>query len=380
MIQSPFSIIGTPPQKIQSAIGHYITLSSGEVMFDCQAGGSANMLGHNISELTKIRSESFCSDWDLSGPHWETLDTKLKKILGADYNLFIPQLTGSDAVDTAIRCAWSINSGKIIVRPNSYHSGSITGWQLSDRTREFTPSWSKCNWFIEADSDDDANDIRRLLKRGGCSAILVDALTWSNGSRFVSPDYWHEVAVLAKQHGVPLIVDEVLTGFGKFGVWSYFVNTLRIMPDMLIFGKNMTAGHEALSMVCISDEYADLLKGKWLASGNTKSFNECGAAITSAHIDIIQRDLIFENVNKNIIPYIKEIEQEVNKSGKAKCKAHGVIFEIDCGSDRANYKFHLKMKKLGFWQRFWKTSYFHVFYNTDNNELNLLKEAILKSI
>lgn len=380
MIQPPFTPIGSAVDKIKSTLGHYITLESGQKLFDLQAGGSANMLGHNVSELRAVKVGNYCSDWDLVGPVWGELEKEFNTLIGSEYDLLIPQLTGSDAVDTAIRLAWMTNSGKVIVRPNSYHSGSVVGWQMADREKEYTRTWNKCDWFIEADSDDNPNDIRRILSRGGCSAILVDALTWQDGLRFMPDEYWHEVAALAIKYNVPLIVDEVLTGFGKLGAWSYFINVLGIEPDIVIFGKNMTGGHDALSMVCVHEKYSTLLTGKFLPSGNTKSFNECGAAVTLKNIELLKQDMIFHRLESVVFPFLKELELDINTSGKAVCSVYGSVMSIDCGSYVKNYKFHLKMKKAGYWQRMWKMPYFHIFYNITELELESLKDAILKSI
>lgn len=380
MIQPPFSIIGSPVEKSKSTLGHYITFESGKVLFDLQAGGSSNMLGHNLPEINEVKSGNYCSDWDLLGPVWSELEGEFYTLIGYEYNLLIPQLTGSDAVDTAIRLAWMTNSGKVIVRPNSYHSGSVIGWQMADRDKEYVRGWNKCDWFIEADSDDNPNDIRRLLSRGGCSAILVDALTWQYGLRFMPKEYWYEVASLAVEYGVPLIVDEVLTGFGKLGAWSYFINVLGIEPDIVIFGKNMTAGHDQLAMVCVHEKYSTLLTGKFLPSGNTKSFNECGAAVTLKNIELLKRDNVFERLESVVFPFLKELERDVNISGKAVCSVYGSVMSIECGSYVKNHKFHLKMKRAGYWQRMWKMPYFHIFYNITELELVLLRDAILKSI
>jgi len=292
--------------------------------------------------------------------------------------LFIPQLTGSDAVDTAIRLAWTLNQGKIAVRPNSYHSGSIVGWQLSDRDREFVTKWTPIDWYVEAETHDNVDSMDHLLSNGGISALLVDAVTWSNGTETASDEYWQTTAKIAKENGVILIADEILTGFGKMGNWSYFKN-IDVTPDMLVFGKALTAGHEALSLVCVHKGISKKLAGNWLASGNTKAFNECGAAVALQTIRILKRDQLLDRVNTVITPFLKQLAADIVATGKAKAITYGVLMEIDFGEEyKRSAKFQFKMKKRGFWQRTWKHLYFHIFYNITDEELTNLRTNILE--
>jgi len=378
MIQGFFRPIGRPLTKIKEASGHYITLLDGTKLYDCQAGGSANMLGHNVLELNQIKAKNYCSDWDVEGPTWELFEKEIKSVIGDEYDLFIPQLTGSDAVDTAIRLAWTIKQGKIVVRPNSYHSGSIVGWQLSDRNKEFITTWEPIDWYVELETHDDIKSIDCLLNKVGISAFLVDAVTWSNGLEVASDEYWKEMADIAKKNNIVLIADEILTGFGKTGSWSYFKN-IGVTPDMLIFGKALTAGHDALALVCVHKTISGKLSGKWLASGNTKAFNECGAAVAVHTMNMIRRDNLLERVNVVISPFLKQLAIDVSATGKAKAKSHGVILELDFGEEyKRSVKFQFKMKKRGFWQRTWRQLYFHIFYNVTDDELLNLRTNILE--
>lgn len=377
MIQGFFRPIGRPLIKVKETLGHYITLTDGTTLFDCQAGGSANLLGHNVPELNQLKANNYCSDWDFEGPTWELLEKEMQSIIGDEYALFIPQLTGSDAVDTAIRLAWTLKQGKIAVRPNSYHSGSIVGWQLSDRDKEFITNWSAIDWHVEANTHDDVNDVLSVCKLNDISAILVDAITWSNGAKGVPDDYWRELAVLAKELDIPLIADEILTGFGKTGSWSYF-KSIGISPDILIFGKALTAGHDALALVCVRKDLSAKLAGKWLASGNTKAFNECGAAIALKTINIIKREKLLDRVNNVIVPFLQQLSTDINTTGKVESQTYGVLLELDFGTDyKRSAKFQFKMRKRGYWQRTWKHLYFHLFYNITDDELLALRISIL---
>jgi adenosylmethionine-8-amino-7-oxononanoate aminotransferase len=301
----------------------------------------------------------------------------MQSIIGDEYDLFIPQLTGSDAVDTAIRLAWTLKQGKIAVRPNSYHSGSIVGWQLSDRDKEFTTNWSAIDWHMEAKTFDNVDDVANTCKENNISAILVDAITWSNGAEGVPDSYWHQLAVLANEMDIPLIADEILTGFGKTGSWSYF-KAIGVSPDILVFGKALTAGHEPLALVCVHKRMSEKLAGKWLASGNTKAFNECGAAIALKTINIIKREKLLDRVNNVIVPFLQQLSTDINTTGKVESQTHGVLLELDFGEHyKRSAKFQFKMRKRGYWQRTWKHLYFHLFYNITDDELSALRTNIL---
>ena len=116
--------------------GHYI-----DGMFDFHASAGTNVLGYSNPEiLNKVHRASLNSNtgfWKLNNQHWKNLAKNLSEITNDKYESFLPALTGSDSVDNAIKLSWMywnyIGTPKkyILIRKNSFHSGSISGWQMN---------------------------------------------------------------------------------------------------------------------------------------------------------------------------------------------------------------------------------------------------------
>lgn len=378
MIQGHYKTIGYPQLLIQSTKGHYITFADGTKLYDCQAGRSANPLGHNVPELNAARQGNFCCDWDLQGPVWKEFQEKINQLIGDDYDILIPALTGTDAVDIAIRLAWWKKEGYILTRPDTYHSGSISGWHHADRTRELTSKWKPYDWVSYTNSRTEASSVGDALSTNNVSAVLVDSVSWFNGVKQNDKHYWTDVYNLTKSNGALFIADEVLTGFGKMGEWSHFLS-MGIVPDIITFGKALTAGHDNLALVCVHKDTTKYLKGQWLAVGNTRSFNEVGASVSLAAIKMMERMESLQRVKNVIAPFLSNLCNDINAIGKYNAATAGTIISFNLNDPERNALFNKKMRKCGYWHT---SSYpfFQLFYDAKEEDLQHMKTSIINNI
>jgi 4-aminobutyrate aminotransferase-like enzyme len=372
MIQGQYKLIGEPQIPIVGSSGHHISFSDGQY-YDCHAGRSCNCLGHNVPKLNAIRALPTTCDWDFEGPFWKPFVEKIQQLIGDQYDIIIPLLTGTDAVDTAIKLAWECNpNGKILTRRGTYHSGSISGWHQADGSKIITDKWVPYNYSSYVDDYYDPEEVNKRLKGDRYAALLVDSVGWFNGIRYNETSYWQAVAQHAKNNNALLIADEVLTGMGKMGTWSHF-RSMGIEPDMIVFGKALTAGHENLAIVCVHKDVTKKLQGRWLAAGNTRSFNETGAAVSLAAIDMIEQQL--PNVNEVVIPFLQSFAEEMED---LKISTAGTMMNFKM-SPEANEKFNHLMRARGYWHNY-SYPYFHIFYNTDTERLNDIRRQIINVI
>jgi 4-aminobutyrate aminotransferase-like enzyme len=378
MIQGHYKHIGEPQLPIKSTEGHYITFADGSVLYDCHAGRSANPLGHNVPQLIAARQGNFCCDWDLQGPAWKDFQDKIGQLIGDQYDILIPALSGTDAVDNAIRLAWWRKEGHILTRPDTYHSGSISGWQHADRSKKITSNWKPYDWVKYTTSRTESSSVSAALLNNQVSAVIVDSVSWFSGVKQNDSRYWNEVYQSVKSNDALFIADEVLTGFGKMGEWSHFLS-MGITPDIITFGKALTAGHENLSLVCIHKDTTKQLNGQWLAIGNTRSFNEVGASVALAAIEMMEQQQLLQRVKDVIVPLLTSLRDEVNSLGSYNASTAGTMISFDLNTPSDNLLFCEKMHSEGYWHHY-AYPFIQLFYNATEQDLYNLRKTIIKII
>jgi len=138
---------------------HIITTSGHCVdhKFDLHASGGTNVFGYNCDFIKQAIDKNYptatSSFWKFKHPIWSKLEDRIDYISNYQFESFIPALTGSDGVDNALKVMWSYwhqrgeHRDIILVRKNSYHSGSIVGWQFV-HGNNLTSHWPQVT-FIE---------------------------------------------------------------------------------------------------------------------------------------------------------------------------------------------------------------------------------------
>jgi len=105
--------------------------------------------------------------------------------------------------------------------------------------------------------------------------------------------YWPAIAEVCRRHGVLLIADEVMTGFGRTGRW-FGVDHWDVRPDILTAGKGTTSGYVPFGFVAASGEVFDTVAPKGFVHGFTWSHNALGAAAARAVLQTLQGDGLVE--------------------------------------------------------------------------------------
>ncbi|MSQ79827.1 MAG: aminotransferase class III-fold pyridoxal phosphate-dependent enzyme [Flavobacteriaceae bacterium] len=148
--------------------------------------------------------------------------------------------TGSLAVEVAIKAAWYHTGLKnILTFDESFHGlnglGNFTTSRepyLNDRL-DGVPN---ADWNIKMPVDINALDFLTLLNKHYPAAVLIEPIQCTAGDIYIKPETLQMIAEACRQMKVPLIFDEIQTGFGSTGKVWYFEH-LGIHPDMVVFGK-----------------------------------------------------------------------------------------------------------------------------------------------
>ena len=105
-------------------------------------------------------------------------------------------------------------------------------------------------------------------------------------------DYWPAIAEVCRRHGVLLIVDEVMAGFGRTGTW-FGIEHWGVRPDIIVAGKGASSGYWPLGLCIASKEVHDTVDGSFV-HGFTYSHHAGGAAAGLAVIEIIEAESLLE--------------------------------------------------------------------------------------
>jgi taurine--2-oxoglutarate transaminase len=133
-----------------------------------------------------------------------------------------------------------------------------------------------------------ADDLEAVLLREGpetVAAVIMEGITGANGVFVPPPGYWRKVRQICDRHGVLLIADEVLSGFGRTGRW-FAVDHDDVTPDLLTMAKGLTGGYAPGGAVIVSERIARHFDDHVLQCGLTAYAHPltCAAIVTAIEI------------------------------------------------------------------------------------------------
>jgi taurine--2-oxoglutarate transaminase len=219
---------------------------------------------------------------------------------------------GAEANENAIKLArWYTGRHKIIARYRSYHgatAGAITltgdprRWPaepgLPGVVRMFDPYTYRC----PAGHPDPCPvcsggpHLEEILQYEGAhtvAAVILETVTGTNGI-IVPPDgYLQSIRETCDRHGILLICDEVMAGFGRTGKW-FAVENWDVVPDILTVAKGINSGYVPLGAMVVREPIADWARSRYFAGGLTYSGHPLACASAVASIEAFQEEGIVE--------------------------------------------------------------------------------------
>lgn len=128
------------------------------------------------------------------------------------------------------------------------------------------------------------------------AAIIMEAVQNSGGAIVPPPDYYRRVREICDRYGIVMIMDEVITAFGRIGAW-FGSDVFGVEPDIITVAKGMTSGYQPLGAAIVRKEIADTFlggDGDKLMHGLTYGGHPAAAAAANANLEIIQRERLIE--------------------------------------------------------------------------------------
>ncbi|RJQ41790.1 MAG: aminotransferase class III-fold pyridoxal phosphate-dependent enzyme [Anaerolineaceae bacterium] len=309
------------PIPVQRAEGVFFWDFEGKRYLDFNSMVMCSNIGHGNAQVI----DAICKqarELAFAGPHMATevrakLLEKLCEVVPEGLNKFLFTLGGADANENAIKIARAVTGKhKILARYRSYHGASHGAVALSGDLRRV--SWEPnimggvvhfpVTYRYRDDLVPDAMQLsdevyaarhldylEKLIHYEGTdsiAAIFLEAVTGTNGI-LVPPDgYLQGIRALCDRYGILMIVDEVMTGFGRTGAW-FAVDHWKVKPDLMTMAKGLTSAYAPLGVVGMREDIAAYFDHRKFDSGLTYNGHPISFAAAIANIDVLQaQDLI----------------------------------------------------------------------------------------
>jgi len=362
-VTNPRTLEKSGPIPVSGAEGVYVRIN-GENLIDGLSGLGCVNVGYGNEKLcqaayTEMKRLSYSHGF--VGQTSQTvaqLSGKLAELTNHDFEKFFYASTGSDANESAVKLAyyyWRLKGQPkrkvLLSREYGYHGNTVlatalTGIEhyhfqfdlpLADLVKRVEAPYAyRCGMGLTS-----AEYVRklaasleeRILEIGpeNVAAFFVEPVQGAGGVIIPPPGYLQAVQEICNRHGVLLIADEVVTGFGKTGSMFAYQH-YQFKPDIITMAKGITSSYFPLSAVGLSKKVAEVLSAadEEFVHGFTNSGHPVAAAVALANIEVIEENHLLDNVTNTIGPALKRGMEKLAKHsavGEARCV--GTIAALD---------------------------------------------------
>ena len=346
---------GAGSRIITRAQGPYIYDSEGHEILDGMAGLWCVNVGYGRNELAEAAYEQmkelpyYNSFFRCTTPTPVLLSKKLAEIAPAGMSQVFYGSSGSESNDTALRLVrhyWALEGrpekNVIISRKNAYHGSTVAGTSLGGMDGMHAqlggavpnivhvmmpyafelalPGESKHDFGIRA-----AKAIEDAILEAGpenVAAFIGEPIMGAGGVKIPPESYWPEVQRICRKYDVLLMLDEVITGYGRTGEW-FAAQSMGIEADTITTAKALTSGYQPLSALLVGERIASTLveKGGEFYHGYTYSGHPVACAVALANIEIIEKEGLIERVRDDTGPYFRKALSE-------RISGHGIVGQV----------------------------------------------------
>ncbi|MCO6050106.1 aspartate aminotransferase family protein [Mesorhizobium sp. RP14(2022)] len=363
---------GAGSRMIVRADGPYVYDSEGHRILDAMAGLWCVNVGYGRKELAEAAYKQmlelpyYNSFFRCSTPTPVLLAQKLAEIAPKSVNQVFYGSSGSEANDTALRLIrqfWVLEGkpekNRVISRKMAYHGSTIAGTSLGgmsgmhDQLHGAVPNivhvmapYAFEN--AEPGESEEAFGLRAakavedaILEAGAdkVAAFIGEPIMGAGGVKIPPRNYWAEIQRICRKHDVLLMIDEVITGYGRTGEW-FASQAYGIEPDTITTAKALTSGYQPLSALLVGDRVAETLteKGGEFYHGYTYSGHPVACAVALANLDIIEKEGLIDRVREDTGPYLAKVLQEAlgDHPLVGEVRSFGLMGAIEIVADKAS--------------------------------------------
>ncbi len=323
------------------AEGMHYTADDGRQVLDGTAGLWCVNAGHCRPRIVEaVRKQvgelDFAPTFQMGQPKAFELAHRLTEILPPSHRHVFFVNSGSEGVDTALKIALAYHKAKgeggrhrLIGRERGYHGvgfGGISVGGIGNNRKNFGPMLVGVdhlrhthdlarNAFTKGLPEHGvelAEDLERIVALHDATtiaAVIVEPMAGSTGVLLPPKGYLKRLREICDKHGILLIFDEVISGFGRLGA-PFAVDKFGVVPDMMIVAKGLTNGTIPMGAVFASDQVHDAFMtgpegAMELLHGYTYSGHPVAAAAGIATLDVYREERLFERAN-DLAPHWEE--------------------------------------------------------------------------
>ena len=346
----PFIPTDVVPPIVERAEGCTLVFSGGREVIDAGGGAVAVNIGHGRSEVADAMAAG-ARRVSYAIPPWVTEDRIALVELLRDRWL-PPELSrvglvsgGSESVDTAIRLAFTHfgalgqpDRWKVIGREVSYHGTTMASLSVSGhraRRQGFEGVLTDHPKMPVADAEA-LEKIIDLEDPATVAAVIAEPVIGAAAGALVPPDdWWTDVRAICDNHGILLIADEVMTGFGRTGR-RFGINHWGVVPDILVGGKGLSGGYAPLGGVYATEKVVEPIAaagGGLMFFTFSASSGACAAGIAALGI-LDDEDLVTasETKGETFLARLRALEAHQHVS---EVRGLGLMLGVELVADKA---------------------------------------------
>jgi len=315
-----------PPVAVAGQ-GATIRDANGREYLDAAGGAIVVNVGHGRASIAESLSDqvgrlAYAHGSAFTTEPLEAYAAEVGPLLPVDDPAIYPVSGGSEAIETALKLARAYHLARgesdrwiVISRWGSYHGNTIGALDLSGRRPLRRPYEGWLGRFRHVSAaypyragDPDAHalatgaelaaELNRMIEAAGpgtVAAFVAEPIVGATLGAAVPPDdYWPRIADVCRRHGVLLIADEVMTGFGRTGRW-FGLDHWGVRADLLVAAKGASSGYWPFGFVAASGEIHDAVTtGGGFVHGFTYSHAPGGAAVAREVLRILREEALVD--------------------------------------------------------------------------------------
>jgi taurine--2-oxoglutarate transaminase len=299
---------GLKPFPVASAKGVHFQTTDGRRFIDFNSQLMCVNAGYGdrrIIEAIKRQAEQL----PYIGPFMATdvrarLGAKLAELLPGDIDKVFFTLAGADANENAIKIARAVTGRpKILARYRSYHGSTGNSIQATGDPRRWANERAgggvvhvldpyhglQRGWDTVEEALADLEETIQLEGPSTIAAFILEPIVGTNGILIPPDGYLQGVRAICDRHGILMICDEVMTGFGRTGKW-FAVDHWAVVPDLITLAKGLTSSYVPLGAVGMRPEVAAYFDDHVFYGGLTYNSHPLGCAAALGAIQAYEED------------------------------------------------------------------------------------------
>ncbi|MFN8071135.1 MAG: aspartate aminotransferase family protein [Mycobacterium sp.] len=346
------------PMTIVASEGAYVWDGDGLRLLDFSGQLVFTNIGHQHPKVVAAIAEQAARLCTIAPQHANAARSEAARLIAertpGDLNRVFFTNGGADAVEHAVRMA-RLHTGrrKVLSRYRSYHGGTDTAINLTGDPRRFASDYGsagvvhfngpflyRSSFYAENEEQESQRALEyleRLIAHEGAAtiaAIILESVPGTAGIMVPPPGYMAGVREICNRHGIVMIADEVMAGFGRTGKW-FGIDHFGVVPDLMTFAKGVTSGYVPLGGVAINDAIYSTFTDRAYPGGLTYSGHPLACAAAVATINAMEDEGMVANaarIGEQVLgPGLRELAARHPSVGEV--RGLGVFWAIELVSN-----------------------------------------------